>query len=425
MFKFKKLISMFVLFLICCNLISAKETEFKEEIYKNNEKIRELNESEIQINEEIANLERQLLNIAEEINSKQNIIDDYTKTIEEYENKIHDLNKNIETLNGEISSIEAEVSKNIDEINMLEEEVEKFKDVISKRLRNLYMHIDTYNPLIKIFYTSENVLDLNDKIVNISKFIELDKSIIEKVLKNIDDIKVKNENIESLKKLIQDKMKLINEKISENDENLSLLEIQKELKQKEVDEINQLSNELKTQYDNLSDEKKMIQEEIIKIYQDNHKLQEEIKKYLEKLNEDNKSVNSKVNYGKYLKPAQGKITSKYGKRTHPITGKESFHTGIDIAGSTGNNIIASLSGKVVSSGWYNSVYGNVIIINHGNNIQTFYAHLDKTLVKKGQDVKAGDVVGKMGSTGLSTGPHLHFEIRINGEHVDPLKRIKS
>ena len=84
-----------------------------------------------------------------------------------------------------------------------------------------------------------------------------------------------------------------------------------------------------------------------------------------------------------------------------------------------------MSGKVVSSGWYNSVYGNVIIINHGNNIQTFYAHLDKTLVKKGQDVKAGDVIGKMGSTGLSTGPHLHFEIRINGEHVDPLKRIKS
>lgn len=425
MFKFKKLISMLLLFLTCCSLISAKETEFKEEIYRNNEKIKELYESEGRIDTEIENIERQLLSVAEEINSKQNIIDDYTKTIEEYENKIHDLNKNIEDLNAEISSIEKEVSKNIDEINMLEEEVEKFKDVISKRLRNLYMHIDTYNPLIKIFYTSENVLDLNDKIVNMSKFIELDKSIIEKVLKNIDDIKVKNESTESLKKLIQDKIKLINEKISENDENLSLLEVQKELKQKEIDEINQLSNELKNQYNNLSDEKKMIQEEIIKINQDNYKLQEEIKKYLEKLNEDNKSVNSKVNYGKYLKPAQGQITSKYGKRTHPITGKESFHTGIDIAGSTGDNIIASLSGKVVSAGWYNSVYGNVIIINHGNNIQTFYAHLDKILVKSGQNVDSGDVIGKMGSTGLSTGPHLHFEIRINGEHVDPLKRIKS
>ena len=89
----------------------------------------------------------------------------------------------------------------------------------------------------------------------------------------------------------------------------------------------------------------------------------------------------------------------------------------------GEDILASLSGKVVSSGWYNSVYGNVVILNHGNNIQTFYAHMSKTLVKVGQEVKRGDVIGKVGSTGLSTGPHLHFEIRINGEHVDPTKRI--
>ena len=87
--------------------------------------------------------------------------------------------------------------------------------------------------------------------------------------------------------------------------------------------------------------------------------------------------------------------------------------------------MASLSGKVVSAGWYNSVYGNVVIINHGNNIQTFYAHLDQVNVEVGQDVMGGGIIGKMGNTGLSTGTHLHFEIRVNGEHVDPLKRIKN
>ena len=420
----KIFVSMCFTFLLF-SIANATESKFSVEMNKNNEKIRELYQSEGKINEEIEFLENQLISVANEISSKQKVVDEYTFSIKEYENKIHNLNEEVGILNKEVSDIENNISKNISTINQLQDEVDKFRDVISKRVRNLYIHLDTYNPLLRILYTSEDVIDFSERINNMIRFIDIDKSVMEKFLKNIEDIKLINNNIESLKRTMESKIELINEKIRENDDNLAQLEIKKQLKQKEIDDINELNNELKSRHESLSDDKKIVQQELIKIHQDNYKIQEELKKYLENLNQDNKNINSKVNYGKYFKPAQGKITSKYGERLHPITGGKSFHTGIDIGGNTGDLIVASLSGKVVSAGWYNSVYGNVVIINHGNNIQTFYAHLSEVFVQVGQEVIAGSSIGKMGSTGLSTGAHLHFEIRINGEHVDPSKRVKN
>ena len=424
MFKFKKILFFSLIYILSFNCISAQDADFKKELYKNNEKIKELYESEVKLNTEIESIERKLLAITEQINSHQEIINEHVNNIDEIETEIYKLNKEIEDLNKEVVTLEKNIVGNLSEISYLEDEVEKFKNIINIRLKNLYKNIDTYNPLIKLFFSSENINSFREKLMNMNKFLQIDKDVIEKVFDNIDNIKAKNISVEGIKKTIQEKIKFINDKIEENDKNLNLLESEKEMKEKEIEEINRLSNELQNQYSNLSGEKKLIQEEIVKLHQDNYKIQEELKKYLEKLNENNKGINSKVNYGKYLKPVSGTITSKYGKRVHPITKKESFHSGVDIANNEGTNIVASLSGVVVSAGWYNSVYGNVVIINHGNNIQTFYGHLSKVLVKKGQEVKQGEVIAKMGTTGLSTGPHLHFEIRINGEHVDPLKRIR-
>ncbi len=422
---FRKIfVSMYLLFNIL-NIASAMESKFDEELGKNNEKMRELYKSEGKVNEEIEFLENQLVSIADEISSKQKTIEKYNASIDGYENSVHILNKNVDELNKEIYDVENNISKNIESMNQLQNEIDKFKDVISKRIRNLYMHMDVYKPILRILYTSENVIDLSERIDNMIKFIDIDRSMMEKFLKNIYDLELVNSNTEILKQSLESKMALINERIKENDENLIQLKEQKELKQKELDEISELNNEIKNRYAGLSDERKLIQQELIKIHQDNYKIQEELKKYLDSLNQDNRNTNSKVNYGKYLKPAQGIITSKYGERVHPIAVQRSFHTGIDIAGNKGDLIMASLSGKVVSAGWYNSVYGNVVIINHGNNIQTFYAHLDQVNVEVGQDVMGGGIIGKMGNTGLSTGTHLHFEIRVNGEHVDPLKRIKN
>ncbi|NLY76899.1 MAG: peptidoglycan DD-metalloendopeptidase family protein [Tissierellia bacterium] len=122
-------------------------------------------------------------------------------------------------------------------------------------------------------------------------------------------------------------------------------------------------------------------------------------------------------------PAQGRLTSTFGSRRHPITRRTDFHWGIDIANSRGTSIYAAGKGKVVFSG-YKSGYGRLIIIDHQNSYKSLYAHNSKLLVNVGDLVDKGQIIAKMGSTGRSTGTHLHFEIHYKGDPVDPLTILK-
>lgn len=118
------------------------------------------------------------------------------------------------------------------------------------------------------------------------------------------------------------------------------------------------------------------------------------------------------------RPVPGVITSPFGSRVHPIFGTTRNHYGIDFNGSRGDPISAAASGVVLSAGWM-SGYGNTVVISHGDGFTTLYAHQDELLVSSGDTVSGGDVIGRVGSTGWSTGPHLHWEIRIDGVAVNP------
>ncbi len=122
-------------------------------------------------------------------------------------------------------------------------------------------------------------------------------------------------------------------------------------------------------------------------------------------------------------PVSGPITSPFGYRQSPFGGGTEFHMGLDIAASAGTTIAASAAGRVISAGWYGG-YGNYILIDHGAGISTGYAHCSAIFVAPGQDVQKGQAVGAVGSTGASTGPHLHFEVRIDGKPVDPASRLR-
>lgn len=131
--------------------------------------------------------------------------------------------------------------------------------------------------------------------------------------------------------------------------------------------------------------------------------------------------------GNFVKPVSGRITSPFGWRMHPIFKRKIFHSGLDIACPYGTPIKAANSGRVMFVGWY-SGYGKVVIINHGNingiPTTTLYAHQSTTLVHQGASVAKGQVIGKVGTTGYSTGPHLHFEVRQKGNPVNPLNFVK-
>ncbi len=119
-------------------------------------------------------------------------------------------------------------------------------------------------------------------------------------------------------------------------------------------------------------------------------------------------------------PANGELTSRYGYRRHPIYGTRRFHAGVDIGAGGGASIRAATQGTVVHAGPLGS-YGNIVVIDHGNGFSTAYAHQSKVAVRKGQRVRRSQLIGYVGSTGASTGPHLHYETRVNGEPVDPMR----
>lgn len=125
----------------------------------------------------------------------------------------------------------------------------------------------------------------------------------------------------------------------------------------------------------------------------------------------------------FIYPIIGRLTSPFGYRRDPFTGRKSFHTGIDIAAPTGTPIKSTLDGKISYTG-YSAIYGNYVIITHSGGYQSMYGHLHTIKVKRGQAIQQGNIIGSVGNTGRSTGPHVHFSIYKNGKLINPLTVLK-
>jgi murein DD-endopeptidase MepM/ murein hydrolase activator NlpD len=122
----------------------------------------------------------------------------------------------------------------------------------------------------------------------------------------------------------------------------------------------------------------------------------------------------------FLWPLRGPVTSRFGIRPHPLFRRRHFHSGVDISAPRGTPVMAAMAGTVMFTGWYGG-YGKLVVLDHGNGVSTLYGHLSAILVRPGQRVGRGQVIGRVGTTGYTTGPHLHYEIRQNGRPVDPLR----
>jgi len=172
-------------------------------------------------------------------------------------------------------------------------------------------------------------------------------------------------------------------------------------------------------------ERKRVEEEERKRKEEEERLRreaEERKRREEELKKIGLTDETNIDNAIWPFPSDKNIYSYFGYRTSPITGKKEYHSGLDIGGAYGADIVASLAG-IVTIATYSSMNGNYIVIDHGNGITTHYLHASKLLVKAGDYVKQGQVIMKCGSTGWSTGSHLHFTIRINGNLVDPLDYV--
>ena len=336
----------------------------------------------------------------------QNKADETQEKLEEVEGQLNIELQEIEDLKASISELETEISTLTKEINTLNVSIrEKQMDLnekqalLDERLSSAYMNgNNTY--LEAIF--SGGFLNFVSNYDMIKQIAEYDNTLINQV--------------KDVKKELEDEKEVVQDAKSQKEAKNKELKKLKSQKEEKVNNLTQEQKELKNQMEEYENQMELLRKKEL----------EQAAKEAEqaKANQSsNSGANSNVvSTGQFLWPVPSShiISSKYGYRIHPIYGTRKLHAGLDIAAPADSDIVAADSGVVILSSYgYNGGYGNYIIISHGNGVTTRYAHCNSLYVSVGQTVTKGQKIAGVGSTGASTGNHLHFEVRINGESKNP------
>ena len=322
-------------------------------------------------------------------------LDDILDKIKNTKDQLADNKKEIKQLNEEIAELQAAITDTENEIDQLEDKIAVKEKQLTAKKKEIKQSSDELNARLRQIYKSGSVsfVDILLSSGNISEFIT---------------------NMEMITLIYQ------------NDKNL-VISLKKSYKtiQKQKDELVSLQQSLETKQNSLNSGKEVMAEKKSVVASENKKLEKQLDALnaeADRIIQEIKDLSGNGDYtgGKLSWPCPGytRVTSEFGYRIHPILGYRKLHTGIDIGAPYGATVIAANTGKVIAS-YYNSGYGNMIIIDHGGGIATLYAHLSSRLVSVGTTVSRGQTIAKVGSTGMSTGPHLHFEVRLNGVYQNP------
>ena len=297
-----------------------------------------------------------------------------------------DLQSNIENISKNIAIKEKE-------IEIIKERIKLSNKLLEKRLRTMYKKGSV--GYIEVLVDSKDVADFMTRVDMIQKIIDSDVSILEKLKSD------RKEYENTQLKLLEEKnayASLIKSVESKKNE----VAVASRAKETYVRSLSRTIQDLKAQEKAFDEASKSLEEKI---------RQEQLK--------------TKYAGGIMSWPSPGyyTITSPYGGRVHPVYGYWSMHTGVDIRVPMNSRIVATNSGQVREAGWHGA-YGNIVVIDHGGGISTVYAHNTSLLVSEGQKVAKDQQISYSGTTGLSTGPHLHFEVRENGAHVNPMNYLQ-
>ena len=350
----------------------------------------ELQQQEERIKNQINEATEQIQNIDQELSANLQQVQKLDETIANSEIELNDLNT-------KISQLQDSINETQEKLKDVEERYNQQKELLDNRLISIYEAGDVQ--YIDVVLTSANIADFLSNYFLITELATYDTDLLDIVGKEKKEIETAKE------KLDKEKEEMITAK-------------QTQLKTAKVIEN---TRTIRTQYiEKLSTEEQDLQKKIDEYNAQYAALENEIRAIA--LN----SISPEYIGGVMAWPVPGytKITSEFKMRVHPITGVYKLHTGVDIGAPTGANFIAAADGTVTKAG-FNSAYGNMVIIDHGGGISTLYAHGSEIMVEVGQQVKQRDTVLKVGSTGYATGPHAHFEVRVNGAPVQPMDYITS
>lgn len=352
----------------------------------------DLNELQNQKNE----IQTQIDESNSQLNDVNDELTDNLKQVQKLDESIQSSEENIEKLNEEITKKENEIQQIESELEKVTKKYDTQKALLDERLVEMYENDNV--KYLDVILKSKNFSDFISTYYIISELTEYDMDLLEIVDGQRKEIEQKNLALSSQKESLEQ------EKSTQKKTQIALSNT-KVLRKNYMLKLSQEEQDLQAKIDEYNNQVNQIEEEIKKLA------------VTASFGEDYRGGTMQWPiYGHYT------ITSNYGMRTHPITGVYKLHTGVDISATIGSDFTAIADGIVVKAE-YNGAYGNMVIIDHGGGVQTLYAHGSQIIAQVGQEVKAGDIVLKVGSTGYSTGPHAHFEVRINGSPVNPLDYV--
>ncbi|MFW5648686.1 MAG: murein hydrolase activator EnvC family protein [Candidatus Alkaliphilus sp. MAG34] len=320
--------------------------------------------------------------------------DDIITKIQTLESKISKSEEEIKSLKAKISKTESEIGITLENLKVAEENIEDKQDIMGDRINVMYRNGNI--GYAEVLLNSKSVTELMTNLDIVKKIVEHDVELLKELKRQRDIIEKEKLSLENQKR------QLVNLKSGMEQEQKSLLASRGEQERLRQD---------------LAKDKVALE-----------KMLDQAKKEADALTNKLRSLQSGGAYvGGVLQwpvPGYTTINSYFGNRIHPILKVPKLHTGIDIKVPAGKDVVAAGNGKVVTSGTLGG-YGKTVIIDHGGGIMTLYAHNSKLLVSEGSNVTKGQKIALVGSTGVSTGPHVHFEVRKNGQYVDPIPYVRG
>lgn len=346
-------------------------------------------------------LQDKLSNLKQQADVKKEQINSAKQKETTVSEQLHQISIQVDTATAEYNKIkkdldatQAKIDANQALLTKTEKSLEKRHKILYKRIRDIYIHGQI--SYIDVLVGANDFSDFLTRLSLVKRIIRYDYNLINDILKEKATIDATKAELEKDKQQISKLAQAAKEKAN-------ILEDKKHQQQALLYKVQNDRKTAEQAYDELMAASRQV-EQMIMNYTSSH------------------SDNIPAGNGTFIWPLSGPITSPFGWRTHPIYGRRIFHSGIDIGGDYGLPIRAAASGVVIYAGWI-SGYGNAVIISHGGGLQTLYGHNQSLNVSEGQHVSQGQVISYCGSTGNSTGPHCHFEVRKNGEPVNPLNYL--
>ena len=319
------------------------------------------------------------------------------KQIHQSQQQVKTINRDYANKGQEISRTQVRLSSTQRDLDRAKAELEARQGALNDRLRAIYM--TSSGSYLELLFTSSSFGDFLVRLDLIKRILQQDETLFT-------EIKGQQRVIETQVASLQKQERAL---VAQQNELAALARARRR------EQANLLSRQQSHErfLRDLQSQKEQYEEALDELEAESQRLESVIRN-LQRGSDDVPQAT-----GSFVWPVRGRISSPFGRRVHPITGKVRNHSGIDIALPQGNPVVAAQSGKVIHSGWING-YGYTVIIDHGGGISTLYGHNSALTVRAGQSVKRGERIARVGSTGLSTGPHVHFEVRQNGVAVNPM-----